>query len=119
MIPDDTFLGELGLSTRLYNTLRNWIPYDDGSRELTFGNAKKIPFEELCGGPNFGRVTQAEWRIFLEASSIEEARRSWRNRMIYAELEKREKALVNYRRGIETQERKIAELRAQLEKHDG
>lgn len=115
MIPDDTFLGELGLSTRLYNALRNWIPYSDGSRELTFGNAKKIPIEDMCGATNFGRVTQAEWRAYLEAGSVEEAKRVWKNKMIYAEIEKREKALANYKRGIETQERKLAELRAQLE----
>ena len=115
MIPDDTFLGELGLSARLYNALRNWIAYDDGHRELTFGNAKKIPWENLCGATNFGRVTQAEWRMFLEASSVEEAKRNWKNKIIYAEIEKREKALANYKRGIETQERKIAELRSQLE----
>lgn len=115
MIPDDTFLGELGLSTRLYHTLRSEIPYCDGDRELTFGNAKKIPFEVLAGRPNFGRVTQAEWRMFLEASSAEEARQRWRNKAIYAEIEKRERALINYKRGIETQERKLAELRAQLE----
>ena len=115
MIPDDTFLGQLGLSARLYNALRNWIPYSDGSRELTFGNAKKIPLEDLCGATNFGRVTQAEWQAYLEASSVEEAKRNWKNKMIHAEIDKREKALVNYKRGIETQERKIAELRSQLE----
>jgi hypothetical protein len=114
MIPDDTFLGELELSCRLYNALRNWIPYSDGDRELTFGNAKKIPFEVLSGGPNFGAVTQAEWRLFLEASSVEEAKRGWKNKIIHLEIEKREKALSNYKRGIETQERRLAELRAQL-----
>ena len=114
MIPDDTFLGELGLSARLYHALRMWIPYCDGSLELTFGNAKKVPFEVLADMPNFGRVTQAEWHMFLHASSAEEARRGWRNKAIYVEIEKREKALVNYKRGIETQERKLAELRAQL-----
>jgi hypothetical protein len=114
MIPDDTFLGELGLSARLYHALRNRIPYDDGDRELTFGNAKKIPFEVLSGGPNFGTVTQTEWRLFLEAGSVEEAQRGWRNKIIHLEIEKRERALVNYKRGVETQERKLAELRAQL-----
>jgi len=114
LIPDDTFLGELGLSARLYHTLRMEIPYSDGDRELTFGNAKKIPFEVLAGRPNFGRVTQTEWRLFLEASSVEEAKRGWKNKIIHLEIEKREKALLNYKRGIETQERKLAELRAQL-----
>jgi hypothetical protein len=115
MIPDDIFLGELGLSARLYHTLRMEIPYSDGDRELTFGNAKKIPFEVLAGRPNFGRVTQTEWRLFLEAGSAEEAKRGWKNKIIHLEIEKRERALVNYKRGIETQERKLAELRAQLE----
>lgn len=117
MISDDTFLGELGLSARLYAALRNciWSERFSGKHDMTFGNAKQIPLNELARHPNCGKMTLAEWRVFLEASTAEEARRSWRNKAIYVEIEKRERALVNYKRGIETQERKLAELRAQLE----
>jgi hypothetical protein len=117
MIPDDIFLGELGLSVRLYGALRNciWSARFSDKHDMTFGNAKQIPFNELAKHPNCGKVTLAEWRVFLEADSKEEAVRSWRNKALHVEIEKRERALVNYRRGIETQERRLAELRAQLE----
>jgi hypothetical protein len=117
MIPDETYLGQLGLSVRLMTALRNFIisREPDGSNEMTFGNAKRIPLIEMAGHPNVGKVTLAEWRVFLEASSAEEAVRSWRSKMLHVEIAKYEKALVNYKRGIETQERRLAELRAQLE----
>ena len=120
MIPDETYLGQLGLSVRLMNVLRNFInsPMFEGQHEMTFGNAKRIPIIEMAGNRNVGKVTLAEWKVFLEASSAEEAARSWRNKLLHVEIAKYEKALVNYKRGIETQERRLAELRAQLETND-
>ena len=117
MIPDETYLGQLGLSVRLMTALRNFIisREPDGSNEMTFGNAKRIHLIEMAGHPNVGKVTLAEWKVFLEASSAEEAVRSWRSKLLHVEIAKYEKALTNYKRGIETQERRLAELRAQLE----
>jgi hypothetical protein len=120
MIPDETYLGQLGLSVRLMNTLRSFIesPMFEGRHQMTFGNAKQIRLIEIASQPNVGKVTLAEWKVFLEASSAEEAVRSWRNKLLHVEIAKYEKALVNYKRGIETQERRLAELRAQLEKNN-
>ena len=117
MIPDETYLGQLGLSVRLMNVLRNFIesPQFEGRHEMTFGNAKRIPIIEMAGNRNVGKVTLAEWKVFLEASSAEEAARSWRNKLLHAEIAKYERALATYKLGIETQERQLTELRAQLE----
>lgn len=117
MIPDETYLGQLGLSVRLMNVLRNFInsPMFEGRHEMTFGNAKRIRLIEMAGNPNVGKATLAEWKVFLEASSAEEAVRSWKNKLLHIEIAKYEKALVNYKLGIVTQERRLAELRAELE----
>jgi hypothetical protein len=117
MIPDETYLGQLGLSVRLMNVLRLFIesPMFEGRHEMTFGNAKQIPIIEVAEHPNVGKETLGEWRVFLEASSAEEAVRSFRNKLLHAEIVKYERALATYKLGVETQERRLAELRAELE----
>jgi len=121
MIPDDTYLDRLAVSIRLLDRLKNIIAYDpefEGRRQMTFGNAKSIPIESLARRSNVGPATVEEWGMFIKASTSEEAARNWKNLQLRRQIAKYEKALVNYKRGIETQERRLAELRAQLEKKD-
>ena len=121
MIPDDTYLDRLDVSIRLLDRLKNIIAYDpefEGRRQMTFGNAKSIPIETLSRRSNVGPATVEEWGMFIKASTSEEAARNWKNLQLRRQIAKYEKALVNYKRGIETQERRIAELRAQLETID-
>jgi hypothetical protein len=121
MIPDETYLDRLAVSIRLLDRLKNIIAYDpefEGRRQMTFGNAKSIPIETLSRRSNVGPATVEEWDMFVKASSSEEAARNWKNLQLRRQIAKYEKALVNYKRGIETQERRIAELRAQLETID-
>lgn len=118
MIPDETYLDRLDVSVRLLNSLKNIIAYDsefEGRREMTFGMAKSIPIEKLSWRSNVGPVTVEEWEIFIKANTSEEAARDWKKLQLRRQIAKYEKALVGYRRGIETQERRLAELRAQLE----
>lgn len=121
MIADDTYLDRLDVSIRLLDRLKNIIAYDpefEGRRQMTFGNAKRIPIEALSRRSNVGPAIVEEWGMFIKASSSEEAARNWKNLQLRRQIAKYEKALVNYKRGIETQERRIAELRAQLETID-
>ena len=121
MIPDETYLDRLAVSIRLLDRLKNIIAYDpefEGRRQMTFGNAKSIPIETLSRRSNVGPGTVEEWDMFVKASSSEEAARNWKNLQLRRQIAKYEKALVNYKRGIETQEQRLAELRAQLETID-
>ena len=121
MIADDTYLDRLDVSIRLLDRLKNIIAYDpefEGRRQMTFGTAKSIPIEKLSRQSNVGPATVEEWEMFINASSSEEAARNWKKLQLRRQIAKYEKALVNYKRGIETQERRIAELRAQLETID-
>jgi hypothetical protein len=121
MIADETYLDRLDVSIRLLNSLKNSIAYDpefEGRREMTFGNAKRIPIEKLSRQQNVGPATVEEWDMFLKASSSEEAARNWSKEKLRRQIAKYERALVNYKRGIETQEQRLAELRAQLEAID-
>jgi hypoxanthine phosphoribosyltransferase len=121
LIADETYLDRLDVSVRLLNSLKNIIAYDpdfEGRREMTFGTAKSIPIEKLGLRPNVGAATVEEWDMFLKASTNEEAARNWSKETLRRQIAKYEKALVNYKRGIETQERRLAELRAQLETID-
>ena len=121
MIPDETYLDRLAVSIRLLDRLKSIIAYNpefEGQRQMTFGNAKRIPIEELSRRSNVGPATVEEWDMFIKASSSEEAARNWKNLQLRRQIAKYEKALVNYKRGIETQERRLAELRAQLETID-
>jgi hypothetical protein len=118
MIPDDTYLDRLDVSIRLLNSLKNIIAYDfefEGRREMTFGNAKSIPIEKLGSRPNVGPATVEEWDIFIKASTSEEAARDWKKLQLRRQIAKYEKALVGYKRGVETQEQRLANLRIQLE----
>ena len=121
MIPDETYLDRLAVSIRLLDRLKSIIAYDpefEGRRQMTFGNAKRIPIEQLSRRSNDGPATVEEWGMFIKASTSEEAARNWKNLQLRRQIAKYEKALVNYKRGIETQERRLAELRAQLETND-
>ena len=121
MIPDETYLDRLAVSIRLLDRLKCIIAYNlefEGRREMTFGNAKRIPIEELSRRSNVGPEIVEEWGMFIKASSSEEAARNWSKETLRRQIAKYEKALVNYKRGIETQERRLAELRAQLETID-
>ena len=121
MIPDETYLDRLAVSIRLLDRLKNIIAYDpefEGRRQMTFGTAKSIPIEKLSRQSNVGPATVEEWGMFIKASSSEEAARNWSKETLRRQIAKYEKALVNYKRGIETQERRLAELRAQLETID-
>jgi hypothetical protein len=118
MIPDETYLDRLAVSIRLLDRLKNIIAYDpefEGRRQMTFGNAKRIPIAVLSRRSNVGPATVEEWDMFIKASSSEEAARDWKKLQLRRQIAKYEKALVNYKRGIETQEQRLAELRAQLE----
>ena len=121
MIADETYLDRLDVSIRLLNSLKNSIAYDpefEGRREMTFGNAKRIPIEALSRRSNVGPATVEEWVMFLKASTNEEAARNWSKETLRRQIAKYERAFVNYKRGIETQEQRLAELRAQLEAID-
>jgi hypothetical protein len=121
MIADETYLDRLDVSIRLLNSLKNSIAYDpefEGRREMTFGNAKRIPIEKLSRRQNVGPEIVEEWGMFIKASSSEEAARNWSKETLRRQIAKYERALVNYKRGIETQEQRLAELRAQLEAID-
>jgi hypothetical protein len=121
MIPDETYLDRLAVSIRLLDRLKCIIAYNlefEGRRQMTFGNAKRIPIEELSRRSNVGPAIVEEWGMFIKASSSEEAARNWSKETLRRQIAKYEKALVNYKRGIETQERRLAELRAQLETID-
>ena len=118
MIPDETYLDRLDMSIRLLNSLKNIIAYDpefEGRREMTFGNAKSIPIERLSRRPNVGPVTVEEWEMFIKGNTSEEDARNWKKLQLRREIAKYEKALVGYRRGVETQELRLANLRRQLE----
>ena len=118
MIPDDTYLDRLDVSIRLLNSLKNIIAYDsefEGRREMTFGTAKSIPIEKLSWRSNVGPVTVEEWEIFIKANTSEEAARDWKKLQLRRQIAKYEKALVGYRRGVETQEQRLVKLRIQLE----
>ena len=118
MIPDETYLDRLDVSIRLLDRLKSIIAYDpefEGRRQMTFGNAKSIPIEKLSRQSNVGPATVDEGGMFIKASTSEEASRNWKNLQLRRQIAKYEKALVNYKRGIDTQERRLADLRAQLE----
>ena len=58
------------------------------------------------------------WFVIALTLFVSMAVSKCRGYFLLKEIAKYEKALVNYKRGIETQERRLAELRAQLETND-
>lgn len=123
MIPDDTLLQNVGMSPHLLSAVRNIIAYFpefEGNRVMNFGNVRIIERDRIHVGISVFQIDDwiAEWNIFQTASSSEEAVSKCRRYFLLKEIAKYEKALVGYRRGIETQEQRLAELRAQLETND-
>ena len=123
MIPDDTPLQNVGMSPHLLTTIRNIIAYFpefEGNRVMNFGNARVIERNRIHVGLEVFQIDDwlVEWNIFQTASSSEEAVSKCRRHFLLKEIGKRDKALANAKKGVETQERLLAELRAQLETID-
>jgi hypothetical protein len=120
MIPDDTFLQDVGMSPHLTSIFRNIIAYFpefEGNRAMNFGNVravaqKRIHFDVGIFEDEDFRV---EWDIFLTASSCEEAALKCRRHFLLKEIDNRKRSLASAKKSVKTQERKLAELRAQLE----
>jgi len=120
MIPDDPLLQNVGMSPHLLSAVRNIIAYFpefEGNRVMNFGNVRMIERDRIHVGISVFQIDDwiAEWNIFQTASSSEEAVLKCRRHFLLKEIGNREKALANAKKGVETQERRLAELRAQLE----
>jgi hypothetical protein len=120
MIPDDTLLQDVGMSPHLTNTFRNIIAYFpefEGSRAMNFGNVRAIAQKRIHLDLAFFKHEdfRVEWDIFLTASSCEEAALKCRRHFLIKEIDSRKRSLASAKKSVKTQERKLAELRSQLE----
>jgi len=119
MIPDDTPLQDVGMSPHLTNVFRNIIAYFpefEGNRVMNFSNVRVIAQKRIHLDLAFFKDEdfRVEWDIFLTASSCEEAALECRRHFLLKEIDSRKRSLASAKKSVRTQERKLAELRAQL-----